>query len=134
MRDALMLARISAFAAIVPLLLRLPLPRLSALVSRPLKQRATPQTEIERLNRLVALAPRVAHPLVRPGCLTRGMTLYWFLRRAGLDVELRFGLDPGDGRAAGGHCWIALDGMPYLEKIDPRPLFPEIYRLPLGAQ
>jgi hypothetical protein len=132
--EVLLLARLGAFAAAVPLLMRLPLPRLAALLTRP-PRRPPPRSmaEIERLERLSALAPRVAWPLVRPGCLTRGVTLFWFLRRAGLDVELRFGLDPGDEEATDGHCWLSLDGEPFLEKRDPRPRFTELYRLPLPA-
>jgi hypothetical protein len=67
---------------------------------------------------------------VRTGCLTRGITLFWFLRRAGVDVELTFGVDPValDGE---GHCWLTLDGEPFLEKVDPRARFTETYRLPL---
>jgi hypothetical protein len=87
--------------------------------------------EIQRLERLVAIAPRVAAPVVRPGCLTRGVTLFWFLRRAGLDVELRFGVDPRDAADTDGHCWLSVDGEPFLEKRDPRPRFAELYRLPL---
>ena len=63
----------------------LPLPRLAALVTRRPAQRPVSPGQIERLERLVALAPRVAYPLVRTGCLTRGVTLFWFLRRAGLE-------------------------------------------------
>lgn len=146
---------LSVFASTVPLLMRLPLPRLAALITRPARRRSPARGEIERLERLVGLAPRVAHPLVRTGCLTRGVTLFWFLRRAGLDVELRFGLDPGGERPldpggeraldpgaerqlgpggkrpSDGHCWLTLDGEPFLEKRDPRPHFPEIYRFPL---
>jgi hypothetical protein len=59
--------------------------------------------------------------------------LFWFLRRAGLDVELRFGLDTQSVPATDGHCWIALDGEPFLERVDPRPRFAETYRLPLVA-
>jgi len=127
-----MLIGVGAFAATVPLLMRLPLPRLAALVTRPPRRRPAGAAEVERLQRLVDLAPRVAHPLVRGGCLTRGVTLFWFLRRAGLDVELRFGLDPGEAQPTDGHCWLTLDGEPFLEKRDPRPRFAEIYRLPLA--
>ena len=123
------------FAAAVPLLMRLPLPRVAALLSRSRRRttRRASAAEVERLERLVAISPRVAGPLVRPGCLTRGVTLFWFLRRAGLDVELRFGLDPRDRQSSDGHCWLALDGEPFLEKRDPRPRFAELYRLPLPA-
>jgi hypothetical protein len=118
--------RLVGFAASVPVLLRLPLPKLAALVSRE-PARADPSTqEVERLEQLVALGPRVAHPLVRTGCLTRGLTLFRFLRAAGLNVELRFGIDP----STDGHCWLTLDGEPFLEKRDPRPHYTETWRLP----
>jgi Transglutaminase-like superfamily len=129
------LLRVIAFAAAVPLIMRLPLPRVAAVLTgmprgpRPLP----PPAEIERLERLVRLAPRIAHPLVRPGCLTRGLTLFWFLRRAGLDVELRFGLDPREVDVTEGHCWLALHGEPFLERRDPRTRFAELYRLPLAT-
>jgi hypothetical protein len=63
------------------------------------------------------------------------VTLFWFLRRAGLNVELRFGLDPVDGQhgEADGHCWLTLNGEPFLEQRDPRSRFAELYRLPLPA-
>jgi hypothetical protein len=130
-REAVLFVRVVAFAATVPLLMHLPLPRIAALVTRAPRRPAASAAEIERLDRLIALAPRVARPLVRPGCLTRGVTLFWFLRRAGLDVELRFGLDPAERDATEGHCWLEIDDVPFLEKVDPRPRFAELYRLPL---
>jgi hypothetical protein len=133
-RDLLALMRIAPFAALVPALMRLPLPRLAALVSRPPNPRNPTSAEIERLDRVMTLAPRIGRPLVRSGCLTRGLTLYWFLRRTGLDVELRFGLGPEDGGGlTDGHCWLTLDGEPYLESRDPRLRFTELYRLPLAS-
>jgi hypothetical protein len=132
--DWLLLAQVSAFAAALPVLLRLPLPRLAGLLVRPTAAQTPDPEALQRLDRVVALAPRIVRPVVRPGCLTRGLTLFWFLRRAGLDVELRFGLDPTTaGPEDGGHCWLALDGEPYLELRDPRPRFTELYRLPLAA-
>lgn len=132
-RDWLTLMRVCVVAAIVPVLVRLPLPRLAAVVTRPPRRRTPSAAEIERLERVIGLAPRIARPLVRSGCLTRGLTLFWLLRRAGLDVELRFGVDPGTDQPADGHCWLALEGRPYLEPRDPRDRFAELYRLPLRA-
>jgi Transglutaminase-like superfamily len=129
--EATLLLRVGAFAAAVPLMMRLPLPRLAALLGRSPRRMPPAPEEVEQLERMIALAPRIAGPLVRPGCLTRGVTLFWFLRRAGLDVELRFGLDPRDGSSTDGHCWLSLDGEPFLEKRDPRARFAELYRLPL---
>ena len=132
-RDWLTLAQVCLFAAAVPVVTRLPLPRVAALVTRRPTPRRVDPVELERLERVMTLAPRIARPLVRSGCLTRGLTLFWFLRRAGLDVELRFGLDPGAGAPADGHCWLTLDGEPYLERRDPRQHFTELYRLPLAG-
>ena len=131
--EVLLLTRVSVFAALVPVLMRLPLPRAAALLARaPHRSSERPSPgQIERLDRLVTLAPRVARPFVRTGCLTRGVTLFWFLRRAGLDVELRFGLDPREHSGTEGHCWLSLDGEPFLERRDPRARFAELYRLPL---
>lgn len=130
-REAALFTYLSSFASLVPLMMRLPLPRVASLLTRTPRRRSASPDEIERLERLITLAPRVAQPLVKPGCLTRGVTLYWFLRRAGLDVELRFGLDPTEREITDGHCWLALDDEPFLEKVDPRPRFAELYRLPI---
>jgi len=133
-RDWLELVRVCVFAATMPLALRLPLPRLAALITRPPRAQRVEGSDIERLERVMTLAPRILRPLVRTGCLTRGLTLYWFLRRAGLEVELRFGLDPVGADPADGHCWLTLDGEPYLERRDPRPRFSEVWVLPLAGQ
>ena len=53
----------------------------------------------------------------------------FFLRRAGLDVRLAFGVGPTRGEHAG-HCWLVLDGSPFLEDRDPRPLFTEMITVP----
>ena len=132
-RELALFAYLTAFAALVPLMLRLPLPRLARLITRsPAAGTPTPE-RIQRLTELMPLAIRFAYPLVRPGCLTRGVTLFWFLRREGLDVELRFGLDPLDLERPDGHCWIALRDEPLFERDDPRPRFSELYRFPLAA-
>ncbi len=129
-REVALFARVSAFAACVPLLMRLPLPRVAALLSRA-ERSAGPadRARAERIPRILGLAHQAFRPLVRSGCLTRGVTLFWFLRGAGVDVVLCFGLD-ASGVEPGGHCWLVHDGEPYLEPQDPRPRFAETYRLP----
>ena len=120
------------FASCVPILMRLPLPWLARVVTRAPRRRRVSAQEVDRLAEFVSLAPVVASPAVRNGCLTRGITLYWFLRRAGMPVELRFGLDPASTSAgADGHCWLTLDGAPFLERVDPRDHFSELYCFPL---
>lgn len=68
-------------------------------------------------------------PVVRRGCLTRGVTLYYGLRRVGINVSLCFGMGTVDG-AMVGHCWLDLDGVPRLETADPRSVFKEVVRMP----
>ena len=72
---------------------------------------------------------RWGRPLVRPGCLTRGITGYYILRRAGLDVALCFGMGSVRDPGAAGHCWLVLGGEPVLEAADPRAAFTELVRL-----
>jgi hypothetical protein len=68
-------------------------------------------------------------PVVRPGCLVRGLTLYHFLRQAGVDVSLTFGVGRvGDGFT--GHCWLVKDGRPFLEPDRPDLQYIETLRLP----
>ena len=130
-RELIRALPVLAFAAVVPLLLRLPLPRLSSVLE---PQRAR-RSDAERQRWLEAHIDDVlaaGHPVVRPGCLTRGLTLYWFMSRAGADVHLQFGM----GRPAGeleGHCWLVRNGEPYLEKVDPRAVFAPTYTIPARA-
>jgi hypothetical protein len=125
--------RVFLFAAFaVPLLLRRRIDRLAPLIEpaatpqpTPAATAATVDALVERIDRLL-LAGR---PFIRSGCLTRGVTLYYFLRRAGADVSLRFGMGEIDGSFSG-HCWIDRDGEPLAERRDPRPLFVEMFRIP----
>jgi hypothetical protein len=132
LRDPRELARalpVLAVAALVPLLMRLPLRRLEALIEprhAPERPDVARQAWIERrLDDIIA----AGHPLVRPGCLTRGVTHYFFLRRAGVDVRLQFGIGRPQGQDEG-HCWLVRDGEPYLERVDPRHAFTGTYAIP----
>jgi Transglutaminase-like superfamily len=127
-------ARVLLFAALgVPLLLRLvKLPDLRSWLepkrpqgeAPPLTDPAAIQTLVRRVDRLRALG----RPLVRSGCLTRGLTLYYVLRRAGADVSLRFGMGKAEDEIAG-HCWLVFAGEPLAEKRDPRLLYVETYSI-----
>jgi hypothetical protein len=114
-------------AGLVPVLMRLPLNRVRAVIepggALPASDSSAQRQIIEGVN----LALDLLHPLLRPTCLTRGVTRYYFLRRAGLNVSLAFGIRPTT--EAVGHCWLMLDGQPFLETRDPRTDFTEIYRI-----
>jgi len=119
------------FAAAVPLVLRWrALDRLPAILEPrgPLPPAPAPgevAALVARVDRLLA----AGRPLVRSGCLVRGLTLYRVLRRAGAEVSLRFGVGPMGGKMAA-HCWLVYQGEPLAEPRDPRPLFAETWSIP----
>ena len=49
------------------------------------------------------------HGPTHPNCLERSMTLWWLLRREGVDPELRIGARKEGGKFEA-HAWIELDG------------------------
>ena len=130
--DAFLFFQILLFAAAVPLLLRFKLSRVEALLEPRSSSRAE-RDRVEQIAECVEMAIRKGRPLVRPGCLTRGVTRYYFFRRDGMDVSLCFGMGQVDGKDAG-HCWLVKDGVPFLEARDPRPLYSEMYRFSGSAR
>jgi hypothetical protein len=120
--------RVLAVAAAVPAITRLSLPAQARILEPRRPRRPDPARSAwlaENVDRILASG----RPLVRTGCLTRGLTYYYFLRRAGEDVRLAYGIGEMDGRTEG-HCWLVRDGEPYLEREDPRAHFVETYRVP----
>jgi hypothetical protein len=128
--DLFLFLRILVFSASVPVLMRLKLVRLDTLLlALSLPKSGTP-TAAEKIKSYLELAIRFGRPAVRPGCLTRGVTLYYFLRKeAGIEVALCFGMRQWNSNFEG-HCWLVRDGKPFWETRDPGPAFSEIYRFP----
>ena len=125
--DVFLFIKVLFFAASVPFLLRLRLSRVEALLE--LKNpSAVERDRVEQITKYVELAISQGRPLVRPGCLTRGVTRYYFFRRDGMNVSLCFGMGQVDGKYVG-HCWLVKDGVPFMETRDPRPLYSEMYRI-----
>jgi hypothetical protein len=102
-----------ALALLLPLLLRLKLPTLMGWLEPGSAVRVMGSSP-ERLGQVVLWALEFARPLVRSGCLVRGLTLYGLLRRAGVEVSLCFGIAPWK-QGFTGHCWLTLEGRPFLE-------------------
>jgi hypothetical protein len=126
--NAALFLRVFAFAAAVPYLLRLKLPRVARALEPRRNRSAVREDSVGKIAAYVETAIRHGKPFVRPGCLTRGLTRYYFLRRAGMDVALCFGMGRLDKEFMG-HCWLVKDGEPFLEAEDPRPRYAEMYRI-----
>jgi len=125
--DVFLFLEVLFFAAAVPCLLRLKLARVATLL-QPRFPRSTGQDRIKQITEYVEIAIREGRPLVRQGCLTRGLTRYYFFRREGLNVSLCFGMGQVEEKFVG-HCWLLKDGVPFLESRDPHPLYAEMYRI-----
>jgi hypothetical protein len=114
---------------LLPLLLRLPLPRLAVLLEPRRIPPAPAPARIERIANLVTAVVELQR-LMPPNCLPRGLAGYFFLRRAGAPVELCFGMGREDAGNFIAHCWLLMDGEPYREQRDPRTVYREFLRVP----
>lgn len=130
--DALLMLRILAFATATPLLVRLAPTRLARLLEPRRPASAPDQDAVDRVAAYVDKVLAAGRPLAPRGCLARGLTLYYFLRRTGLAISLCFGMGLIDGEHVG-HCWLVKSGEPFLERQDPRTAFAEVMRFPLGV-
>jgi hypothetical protein len=120
------------FALCVPFLLRLKLSTLQRLLE-PAKPSPPPAPlRVQQISASVDQVMRFAQPLFRSICLTRGTTLYYFLRRAGLNVSLCFGIGNIRGQFIG-HCWLVQDGAPFLESFDPQAYYTVMYCIPQNS-
>ena len=126
--DICLLLHILFFAVLVPFIMRLKLTRVRSLLESRKPPSPPDMMKVERVIRYIKCALDIGLPLVRQGCLVRGVTSYYFLRKAGLDVSLCFGIGIIDGAYAG-HCWLVKGEEPFMEATDPRPFFAEIYSL-----
>ena len=127
---AVLFVRVFLLAAAVPFLLRLKIARVAAILEPGREPHTVDPDLVKRILAYVEMVIQRGRPLIRPGCLTRGLTHYYFLRRAGLDVSLHFGMGHvGNRKEFVGHCWLVRQGEPYLEKEDPRSLYTEMYHI-----
>jgi len=125
--NVILFLRVLFVAAAVPFLLRLKMSRVQALLELRIYSPAN-RDRVELITKYVEMAIRKGRPVVRPGCLTRGVTRYYFFRRAGMEVSLCFGVGKVKEEFVG-HCWLVKDGAPFMETQDPRPLYAEMYRI-----
>jgi len=127
--DLALLARIALVAAVAPALVRLKLSSLERLLEPRQAPADAGAGRAEKIVTFVDGALEAGRPLLRPGCLTRGVTAYYFLRRAGVDVSLRFGIGQM-GKDLAGHCWLEKDGEPYMEPEESRGVFTAVHTMP----
>ena len=90
----------------------------------------TPYRGLSSAYIVAAVNRTVRHPwLMRDRrCLREGLLAHRFLRFAGFDPDLRFGVDPKSMQEPrmSAHCWVCLDGQPVVS--DSLPGMVQIYR------
>ena len=128
--DALLLGRILIFALLLPVALRRDLASLAGFMEPRRLPRLAPPPRIAKIQRFADVV--CASRLVRAECLVRGLTRYYFLRRAGLSLGVVFGMGEVHGRLEG-HCWLVHEGRPFMEASDPRPHFRPMLTFPLTS-
>jgi hypothetical protein len=114
MTEVVLRAHVWLVATLLPLLVRvLPLKALLRLTTPPARLRPYGRVAADRI--VAAVDGRLRNPrnMRRRACLRHGLTLYHFLRLAGVPAVLEFGvyppeLDPGRMHA---HCWVTVDGV-----------------------
>jgi len=66
-------------------------------------------------NVMVQVAAR--HGVYSATCLPQSLTLWWLLRRQGIESDLRFGARKEAERMEA-HAWVELDGVPLNDTLD----------------
>ncbi len=131
--NTILFLRILAVLAVSPLLVRFDLPRLKRLIEPRRVRRAGPAKKThstERVERIIRYTDGMLAnrgPMMRKNCFRRAITLYYFLRREGMELDLCFGVKTPDESVLDGHCWLVRDESPYLELNDPTSMFTPVY-------
>ena len=100
-------------AAVMPLLVdMLSLPMLVRLLTPPAWWRPYRRASVRQM--LDAVQRRLARPINmrRRACLRRSLVLYHFLRLAGRQASIEFGVfsPSAETKRMHGHCWVSMDG------------------------
>ena len=131
--SAFLFARLLLFIAVSPILLRVNLPRLLAFLEPRALSTDPDPVKVDRIIRYTDALLVGRGPLPRRSCLRRAVTLYYFLRREGMQLGICFGVSPS-GEDLAGHCWLVRDGEPFLEEGDPLSTFIPMYSFPHDRQ
>ena len=117
-RAWLMARMIVAYVAVSALARLLPLPRAFALISPRLGSRGEGQ---ERPNAIVNALDTLlvaGIPGIHPQCWRRAAVLHRFLRVAGIDTAIVFGVRTDGTRTVEAHAWVEREGAPFAEAAD----------------
>ncbi|MCG3144652.1 MAG: hypothetical protein HONDAALG_02103 [Gammaproteobacteria bacterium] len=136
-RLTLCLLRLSFWTLVVSALVKiLPLPRALRTIS-PRVKRSPKSVSLEGMNpsptQLAAILDRLLGAdfwVFTPTCWKRALVLHRYLALDGLETRIVFGVRRSSERMLDGHCWLEVEGQPFLENAAPDYLitysFPEL--------
>lgn len=115
----------------LPAWLALPLPLMMRIITPPSGVRL-PMAELERRTRLIDATVHLYRVVPLGFCLRRSLLRYMFLHRAGLPVEIVFGVRPEEVSSASliGHAWLEVEGVPWMEAPENVEGYMVMYRYP----
>lgn len=124
--DLWLLLRIAALASVMPVLLRwMKLPVLLNLLDSRNTSAAVEMGQVDRIVGFTHFVLRKSRLGKRSWCLRRSLLLYHFLGKAGLPVEINFGIQKVNGLE--GHAWLTHGGEVYLDKEEFTSSYAVIY-------
>lgn len=117
-----LLAGLSLLAVVLPLLMRLPLPRLLRVVDWINRCCVRRPAKTETVLRYVDALGRIRRWSLQDNCVVRSLLYYTFLNSRACPLELRFGVEQrrdAEGRPVPGrrHVWVMRNGEPLNETI-----------------
>jgi len=135
--QALLVFKLAAFSLLVPLIMKLPLSRSERYLVPVSPPAPTPHAvsneNIANFLHCTSLALKLGRPFTQNRCLTRCITLFYFLSRQGLDLSVVFGAGTLDGKFAA-HCWLEKDGTVVGEQENPYLVYLATYSIPSSTR
>ncbi len=129
-REFLAVLHVFLMALVITTVLRLRMSKrlLNWLSDRPTGKRAPDEATLKEIVRRTDSVLLLGRPLIRTECLSRTCLLYYQMKRAGADVNVRFGT-AADEKGLRFHCWLLVEDEPTYEQFDPRISYRQLYDL-----
>ena len=115
LRVVLMIRVAVSYLTVAVLARRMPLPAAFAWISPRLAARSADERGLGRIVNAVDTLLVAGIPLIHPQCWRRAAVLHRFLRHAGVDTKIVFGVDAESTQPLDAHAWIEREGRPFAE-------------------
>lgn len=121
-----------AYLAVSVLARLLALPRAFAMLSPRVSSREEDARRIAVIVNALDTLLTARVPFIRPQCWRRAVVLHRFLRGAGVDTVIVFGVRTDGGRTVEAHAWVERGGRPYAEAADTSS-YQRVFEFPSGG-